>query len=74
MVYACKTKCFWNGRLFEVGDTVEESAVTPPEHFILIDGEAEKPAEEKIQEQKVKPAATRARKGRASEAARFKNG
>ena len=44
MRYECVTKCFYGGRLYEVGDTAEFSAVSPPSHFIPV-GTEEKPIE-----------------------------
>ena len=57
MKYVCKTKCFYNGRLYEVGDTADFSAVTPPKYFIPVEGETtkEKPAEKPAEKHGAEP-------------------
>ena len=70
MLYVCKTKCFWDGRLFEVGDTVEKSTVTPPSHFIPVEPEEtaeEKPVKPPVK-QKAEPEPVKPKRGRMAKA------
>jgi hypothetical protein len=69
MIYVCRTKCFWNGRLYEVGDTAEvDSAVIPPEHFIRVGGEVVEEKPKAVKEQKAEPEPTKPKRGRTAKA------
>lgn len=70
MTYICRTKCFYGGRLYEVGDAAEFSAVTPPEHFIPLAGETatETPAEKPVEKHGAEPEPVKPKRGRMAKA------
>jgi len=65
MKYICKTKCFYGGRLYEVGDTAEFSAVTPPSYFIPMGETTEK---KPVEKHGAEPEPVKAAKGRKAKA------
>ena len=67
MKYECVTKCFYGGRLYEVGDTAEFSAVNPPSHFVPVDAE-EKPVEKPVEKHGAEPEPVKPKKGRTAKA------
>ncbi len=66
----CKTKCFYGGRLYEVGDAADFPAAALPEHFIPLAGETatETPAEKPVEKHGAEPEPVKPKRGRVAKA------
>ena len=66
MRYVVKVTCFFDNRYYKKGETVDfPSAVTPPDHFELIDKPVEKPKAEAEEPKKDEPKKSRMAKAKA---------